>query len=90
MKAIIFFLVILMSSPVFAHDGRSESDALYVPVLEQQLKACNERSVGFKVKEDALATCKADLAKSQKEFFKMNVTWIKGVLAGIIVAILLI
>jgi len=90
MKAIVFFLAILMSAPALAHDGRSESDILYVPILEKKVQQCNEKILTFQVKEEALATCKEDLAKSQKEFFKMNVTWIKGVLAGIVLAIVLI
>jgi len=90
MRALIVVLVILMSTPVFAQDGRSETDIIYVPIIEKKLQQCNEKVSTFKVKEEALSTCKVDLATSQKEFFKMNVTWIKGVLSGIILAIILI
>lgn len=90
MKVLIVALIIAMSSTAFALEDRSASDKIYVPVLEQKIQKCNEKVSTFQVKEEALVACKGDLAQSQKEFFKMNVTWIKGVLVGIVLAIVLI
>lgn len=90
MRALIVALVILMSSPVLAHEARSATDNIYVPILEQKVQECNEKVSTFKIKEEAFASCKVDLAKSQERFFKMNKTWIKGVLSGIAIALILI
>lgn len=89
-KVIMLLLMLCFAGPVFAHDARSEADNLYVPVIEEKLKQCTEKASVFDIREEALATCTNDLAKSQERFFNMNKTWIKGVLSGIIMALIII
>lgn len=55
-----------------------------------ELKECEMKVSTFQTKEYALDVCEAKLEKSQERFFKMNKTWIKGVVSGIALVLLLL